>query len=220
MDFAPRASLGPFALLVLLATAAGGCVAPTRSVLGDQCELNSDCEAPLVCGLGRCRKECLASRDCGLGLRCILLQDPTLGVCQLEAETTCTLDSDCAPPLVCTDIGCMNECAEDRDCAAGQVCSDQGRCAEVVDELCVYTSDCPYPLVCTERLQCEIECVNDDDCDDGRTCVQAEACNGPCMCRQGCTTDASCPPGSECIPCGGGLDCGGLDRYCERVVSE
>ncbi|HJL19033.1 MAG TPA: hypothetical protein RMH99_25445 [Sandaracinaceae bacterium LLY-WYZ-13_1] len=215
-----RARLGSVLAAVTLALAASGCTVEARKVLGDQCDLNSDCAAPLVCGLGRCRKECVASRDCALGLRCILLQDPTLGVCQLEEETTCTLDSDCPEPLVCTDLGCMNECAEDRDCAAGQVCDDDGRCAELVEELCVYDSDCPYPLICSDRLQCEVECVDAADCDDGRACVQAVSCDGPCMCRQPCDVSAECEAGLECVECGDGLECGGAARYCERPADE
>ncbi len=206
--------LAPIALLF-----AFGCTSEeARLSLGGQCELTSECEAPLVCRLERCRRECLSSRDCALGLRCVKAQDG-LGVCQLPEERTCVRDSECVTPLVCRTESCINECAEDRDCPAAQRCDEEtASCAEVSDRPCVYDSDCPEPLVCNDRQQCQIRCARTTDCDPGESCVAHESCNGlPCMCRPRCSVDGGCPYGFECVDCPSGLDCDGLTQYCERL---
>jgi len=206
--------------------AAAGCVSDdARLSLGAQCELTSECEAPLVCRLERCRKECVSTRDCALGLRCVKAQDG-LGVCQLPDEAMCLLDSECVPPLVCRTETCTNECAEDRDCVAGQRCADDGEggmaCVEQAEELCIYDSDCPEPLVCNFRQQCQRECVVSTDCEiDEMVCLPHEGCQDgmPCMCRRPCdpTEPAPCPFGFECIACPDGLTCEEADSYCERT---
>jgi len=217
-----RRTLLPITLLC--AIAAGGCVgAEPRESIGGQCDLTSDCEAPLVCRLERCRKECVTSRDCGLGLRCIIAPPDGLGVCQLPEETTCMLDSDCIQPLVCID-GCTNECdpsAGARDCPAGAICdAETMTCKEPVADLCVYPSDCPFPLTCGTTQQCEIECEDRIDCnrfDPLRHCVPHRFCEedlqlGPgagCRCRRLCDTDVECPAGMICEPCPDGADCSG-----------
>jgi len=212
------------AALALAALGAAGCTSDSelRLSLGSQCELTSECEAPLVCRLERCRRECVSTRDCALGLRCVKAPDG-LGVCQLPEERVCALDSECVPPLVCRTETCINECADDRDCVAGQRCDeDTSSCVEVSDRLCVYNSDCLEPYVCNFRQQCQIECAEDDDCTAGETCFPHEQCNGAsCMCRIDCTASGStCPFGFECIACPDGLCAEPDRRYCERLPDE
>ena len=196
-------------LAVLAVLFASGCVEP-RETLGGQCELSSDCDAPLVCRLERCRKECLTSRDCALGLRCLVANDG-LGVCQLPEEATCDLDSDCIDPLVCISEGCTNECASERDCVPGASCIE-GRCVEPVPDLCLYPSDCPFPLVCGDNRLCQVECATDLDCrrlGDTHACFPHATCgteaigdeDGLCMCRRPCTQDSECPAGTVCTGC-------------------
>lgn len=211
----------PYAVLLL---AAAGCTSSdARLSLGSQCELTSECEAPLVCRLERCRKECVSTRDCALGLRCVKAQDG-LGVCQLPDEATCVRNSECPVGLVCRMEECTNPCEEDRDCAAGQRCADDGEggtaCVEQAEELCIWDSDCPEPLVCNFRQQCQQECAEDRDC-EGRVCLPHESCQDgmPCMCRRDCSDGSECPFGFECVPCPDGLDCGTVTDYCERVES-
>ncbi|HJL19839.1 MAG TPA: hypothetical protein RMH99_29520 [Sandaracinaceae bacterium LLY-WYZ-13_1] len=201
---------------LLAALTTSGCVVEQRKLLGDQCELSSECDAPLICRLGRCRNECVGSRDCGLGLRCVRAQDG-LGVCLLPDESECERTSDCPEPLVCIDQSCINECAEDRDCPAGGRCVEEDGarvCVELATERCVYDSSCPFPLVCTDG-QCVAECRDAQDCElPGQACVAHPTCRGePCMCRFECGGAGDCPnPGTVCV--GAGPDGGA--GYCER----
>ncbi|MGE0788630.1 MAG: hypothetical protein AB7S26_23365 [Sandaracinaceae bacterium] len=201
-------------LALSLALGVTGCfTARPLAIVGDQCTINSDCQDPLVCALGRCRVECTSGRDCALGLRCMKLPD-VVGVCQLPDEAMCSLASDCTAPLVCfMPGGCLPECEEDIDCSLGETCQET-QCFEREVPFCVYHSDCPYPDIC-DREQCRRECTTQVDCDPGEECVQFETCNGPCMCRIACELGVdSCPDGTDCIPCVG--DCGTATAYCER----
>jgi hypothetical protein len=178
------------ALLVLLTQ---GCALEERKALGEECGLNSDCDAPLVCRLSRCRNECATSRDCALGLDCIL-DDNRLGACQLPSDIGCSVNSDCDEPLVCrgatssTSGRCVNECAEERDCAPGQICcpvSDDERCSEIDAtsaacfepdrETCLYNDDCPNQKICADDGRCRLECRevgSTRDCLAGEVCVR------------------------------------------------
>jgi hypothetical protein len=219
-------------LIIAAFIVVSGCVGvEPLSVIGDQCDKNSDCDGLLVCGLGRCRRECEATRDCALGLRCIKLEE--LGVCQLPEEAHCERNSDCNEPLVCfMPGGCLVECATDEDCPAGSSCRTDaedycpvdetcqvGECVEPEVSRCVYDSTCDYPMVCNELQSCVIECTNDRQCALGLACVEYAGCDGPCMCRIPCMPGADeCPAGTLCEPCADGLDCG--DGYCERPDPE
>ncbi len=159
--------------LLLCALALAGCERPELNT-GDTCSLNSDCASPLVCGLARCRRQCVDSRDCGAGLRCLLVGDGL--ACQLPEEAACGLTSECTPGLVCRFGTCTTECAEDRDCAPGASCeqdpeSRANACTEPLAELCIYNSDCPEPLVCGPLQQCVLECAEDRDCPRDRRCI-------------------------------------------------
>jgi hypothetical protein len=110
--------------MVALALFGSACAPPLPLALGDQCELNSDCDLTLVCLYDACRRECTSARDCAVGLDC-LEGNRGFGVCQLPADLRCVRDSDCAGGLVCTDGECTNEC----DCAPGEVCRDCSRLA-------------------------------------------------------------------------------------------
>jgi len=139
---------------VLSVVFVAGCATDPRTVIGEQCELTSECEAPLVCRLSRCRRECVSSRDCALGLRCVIAPEDGLGVCLLPDERSCALDSDCPGELACLDESCTNQCVPEtdggafsRDCPSGARCLD-GNCVEPDVPLCVYPSDCTFPFVC------------------------------------------------------------------------
>lgn len=166
---APRGSCLPTLLGIVLIS---GCAGDRPQLRGAGCEVNSDCDARLVCRLSRCRKECDVHRDCGLGLQCLLDRDG-LGACQLEDELTCTLDSQCADSLVCRGGECANECAVDRDCPPESECGEEMSC-EISAEAqrpCVYNSDCDAPLICDEDQRCRPECAADRDCVAPRICV-------------------------------------------------
>lgn len=156
-----------------------GCDRPALSS-GADCVLNSDCAEPLVCRLERCRRQCVDSRDCSAGLRCLQLPDADEqlgGACQLPDESECTLTSECPDGLVCRLETCTTECVEDRDCPPGATCepdeSGANACVEPLAELCIYDSDCPAGHVCTDDQRCEVECVEGArDCDPPRVCIR------------------------------------------------
>lgn len=169
-----------------------GCAPELPLALGDQCSLNSDCDTPLVCRIGFCRKECTTSRDCAVGLDCVL-DNEGLGACQLPAEARCVRDSDCPSGLVCTFGECTNECGCQpdepcRDCPPGASCMlrDDGTrgCFDPSTQSCVHNSNCAandQSFVCAPDQRCRVECRADSDCRFGDLCtmVSFDEATGP-----------------------------------------
>lgn len=180
-----------------------GCSDPELPrALGEQCDLTSDCDAPLVCRLARCRKECATSRDCAAGLDCLLDNDG-LGACQLPEETRCDRDSDCPDPLVCTMGECTNRCNCDPemdpcpDCPPGARCIDDEEGARAcidLSESCVYGSECPNGQVCATDQRCRPECRVDEDCRYGTRCMRQEFIMDP-LAQPGMSVEAC-----MCVP--------------------
>ena len=168
---------------VLGVAAVAACAPDLPLSLGSQCELNSDCETPLVCRIGYCRTECSTSRDCALGLDC-LQDNQGLGACQLPQDTRCMLDSDCPETLVCTAGECTNECAcpegvPCRDCPPGATCIERPGgargCFDASTRTCVRNSDCRPEgegFVCAADQRCRVECNTDADCRFDSVCYQ------------------------------------------------
>lgn len=187
-----------------LALTLGACDARPTFVPGDECELNTDCAAPLVCRLGRCRVECRAQRDCGARLECVR-DELELGACQLPDETECELSSDCAASLVCHFGRCTNECESDRDCPPGAHCrNDEGvrGCRDESVMECTLTSECEPDLVCAVDRRCREPCRTDWDCSDERACLREGAtafCGWPSA--DGGGPDGGVPDGG--VPDGG-----------------
>ena len=97
--------------------------------IGGACILNSDCNSPLVCSMGRCHDVCHTSADCPAGQSCIAASDQSR-VCQLPIETQCAYTSDCQTPLICAvDQRCRNQCQTNVDCPSGQTCTTTKTCA-------------------------------------------------------------------------------------------
>lgn len=162
------------ALAIASLLCAAGCERPELAS-GAECTLNSDCAEPLVCGLERCRRQCVDSRDCGAGLRCLNI-GAMGGACQLPQESECTLTSQCGPRLECRFGTCTTACVDDRDCPPGASCqfddeTSANACVEPIAELCIYDSDCPEPLICGDDQRCRLECRNERDCPRNRTCI-------------------------------------------------
>jgi alpha-tubulin suppressor-like RCC1 family protein len=156
-------------LALLLATA---CVpTPAGSALGLACDLSSECDDPLVCRMGRCRRQCATLRDCPYGSRCVIDQDG-LGACLLDDERTCVRASDCPEPLACTGGQCVNQCAEARDCPPGSHCIE-GSCSDVEGARCEHDSQCASDgLVCGPERRCRLACLGDRDCPLGARCSE------------------------------------------------
>jgi len=155
--------------------------------LAQNCLVNSDCNAPLVCAFESCHAECESSRDCDDGARCVAAARP-YKVCQLEEERACKRSSDCAEGLICgVDGECRDRCQVDTECVEGQLCVS-GTCADE-NELndtgqldpapgkeqgsegspCVYVSDCSAALLCRSQ-SCLPECKADRDCGEHQVC--------------------------------------------------
>ena len=181
-------ALGSIALgsIALGSVSLGGCSRPDFR-LGEGCDVNSDCAAPLACTLGACRRQCVDSRDCGAGLRCLIVDPEVGGGCQLDDEAECVLTSECrtqpgTDDLICQNGTCTTQCREDRDCANGASCREGTDgvlgCYEEVVELCIYNTDCPAPMVCGPDQLCRIECFETRDCPFPRVCA-ASLCELP-----------------------------------------
>jgi hypothetical protein len=179
------------ALLCLFGGVLGACEDEKSplSLLGGACDLNSDCDAGLVCLQAVCHEQCATSEDCGAG-RCVVSAD-RLRVCQLDYESPCSFNSQCPPALVCSVDGkCRNQCNADRDCVPEQLCV-KGVCAEggeLVDgrlppsgevnpigSPCIYSSDCPageggLALLCKSGV-CAYACYEERDCGRFHRCT-------------------------------------------------
>jgi alpha-tubulin suppressor-like RCC1 family protein len=214
------ATWGVFSALAALLLAGSCSGVEPRGGIGHQCALNSECAAPLICRLGYCRNECVASEDCLAPAQC-LHDDQGRGVCQTPAEKSCALQTDCTSPLVCRFRQCVNECTTERDCPAGQRCREGGACIDDVRGRCEVDRDCPGDLVCRRDGYCRQACFEDRDCRDNDAClddagfvdcpmIRQSYCRDPDRdglnaCFFECMSTGDCPTGRSCI--------GGLCRF-------
>ncbi len=194
------------ACLALLALA---CSSRPSFEPGAECQLNTECQAPLVCRLGHCRVECRSQRDCPPELECVR-DERGLGACQLPKETDCTLSSECEDFLVCHYGRCTNACVNDRDCPAGSHCTEQPGgghgCRDESTVECELNSDCERVMgqegyICANDGRCRVACRTDWDCSDGRACLLGESppvCGWPAP--DGGVMDASMDGGPDASP--------------------
>jgi hypothetical protein len=162
--------------LTMVLLVAGGCTFDEKLARGEQCGLTSDCDAPLVCRLGKCRIDCATNRDCALGLNCVY--EDNAGACQLPEEAVCAIASDCDEPLRCVMSTCTTVCREDRDCAPGATCICEGvdcACVDMSTRACLYNTDCPEREVCAFDQRCRSECECAVDCAPPLACVRFDA---------------------------------------------
>lgn len=118
----------------------------------------------------------------------------------------CTLNTDCAEPLVCGFNYCRKQCLDSRDCGAGLVCfplgdgSGYGVCQLPDETDCALSSDCPSGLICSFGT-CTTECMTDRDCVDTATCVSTD---GVGACEEAildlCLYNSDCPSPLVCWP--------------------
>jgi hypothetical protein len=98
------------------------------------------------------------------------------------SETACSLNSDCAPGLICALGKCRSECVNASDCPVpGSSCIDDGRnpvCETPTEKNtpCTKEADCPVPLACASDYRCRNLCLSDADCNvlgiSGRVCAK------------------------------------------------
>ena len=193
--------------LVALSLTLLGC-APTLSV-GAPCERNSQCE-PLACLAGRCRTECVTSRDCPYPLACVNVGNE-ITACRVTDEEGACRDgaSDCAPPLTCVAGSCVEPCADPNTCVIENACVDNicvtppsitvGECSPVGPsgcgdgDICSRTGDAfgcaPGPSAPTPVGTL---CMRQDQCGAGASCVTGRCVR---LCIPGST---SCGIGARC----------------------
>ncbi len=92
---------------------------------------------------------------------------------------TCSLNSDCADPLVCAFERCHTECQETRDCPRDSRCVASGKDGVFICQLedeatCSDDDDCPGKQRCAEDLICRGGCSMDDDCPEKQRCIDSE----------------------------------------------
>jgi hypothetical protein len=117
--------LGVPLTLAIAGTGASGCgnSKSQLATLAQGCSLNTDCQSPLVCVFSLCHNQCIESRDCPPGERCVSVGVDS-NVCQLPGEASCTTGATCPTGLVCAaDNQCRNGCSATQACpVAGQSC--------------------------------------------------------------------------------------------------
>lgn len=147
---------------------------------------------------------------------------------QFNSGESCTLNTDCAEPLVCGLERCRRQCDDSRDCAAGLRClqldSGVGVCQLPEESQCLLASDCPMGLACRFGT-CTTECVEDRDCPPSATCELDEeqgayACEEviteSCIYNSDCGEPFVCGPDQRCrLECVEDIDCDPL-RYCDE----
>jgi hypothetical protein len=102
------------AFVVALGLAGCGGGGP-RLLPGSLCKRSSECNDKLVCIYGECHEQCKEAKECPAGQLCA--GPPGAGVCLLEEEETCGLNSHCEGELFCAiDLKCRTQCEEKKDC--------------------------------------------------------------------------------------------------------
>jgi len=134
------------------------------------------------------------------------------------------VDSQCTPACqgkACGPDGCGGECGS---CMPQvETCTESGKC---VSFTCTSSKDCPGVLVCATDLGECVECVGDEDCEEGLSCGADHACHEVMSCK----SDKDCKEAGlvcdkgkgicvECVKpehCGIGLFC--VDGFCVAAV--
>ncbi len=138
----------------------------------------------------------------------------------------CSLNTDCADPLVCRLARCRNWCAGDRDCPLGTYCAVDndglGACLLPEESTCDPTGEgnpCPSDLACSPAGLCLSACSGEGECLETGACVGGfcvDVTTGP----DGRVTfgDAGAPADGQI--CELVERCNGMDDDCDGYVDE
>jgi hypothetical protein len=157
---------------------------------------------------------------------------------------TCSINSDCASPLVCTFGSCHVQCATTPDCVnyGEGLCVQSDKpyrvCQNEDEQKCTLNSDCAGEQICGLDAQCRDACTADRDCATSQKCVSATcvdpedlvggaleekikpAAGTPCVRASDCPADLVCLFNVctvECVTnkdCDYGVSC--VDRHCQN----
>ncbi|MEY4511431.1 MAG: hypothetical protein RLZZ450_3553 [Pseudomonadota bacterium] len=87
---------------------------------------------------------------------------------------TCSLNSECADPLVCTFERCHMQCQNDRDCLTGERCVKGGAAGVCqllnLETACIAGSSCRGSQVCGADGECRDSCSAATDCVGDQIC--------------------------------------------------
>lgn len=204
---------------------------------GDECALGTYCDASGTCQLGcggddarcgegyvcdanTCVEACQDTDDCGSGRACVMgrCQEGCLSAddCD-EGEPHCTAVG--GQPGSCVECRAQSDCADNR---FRPVCNvEAGVCTAECDPMAGFDQCSVVGWVCDPVRTTCVECVVDDDCDQGI----CDATSGSCM-------SGMPEPAEQCDACEEDADCGGMglcarrrlgfgnvDRFCAQDCS-
>lgn len=141
--------------------------------------------------------------------------EPTAALRAAIAEG-CTINSECANPLVCAFRTCHIECESSRDCAkyGGGLCVQSDKpykvCQNPNEKVCVRNSDCPGNLICGPDAKCRDACATDRDCLTGQKCAAGACADEPDLVEGKLPSKTSSEAGLSCLrpsDCPGDLVC-------------
>jgi len=116
--------------LTIAGTGATGCgnSKSQLATLAQGCTLNTDCQSPLVCVFSLCHNQCIETRDCPAGERCVSVGMDS-NICELPSEASCAAGATCPTGLVCAADGqCRNGCSATQGCPVGGQSCVAGAC--------------------------------------------------------------------------------------------
>jgi hypothetical protein len=157
---------------------------------GGQCQKDGDCQKGNNATCGKTTDPCIAPADFAKNGATYFEAPLCLErkVCLKRGECApCDSDLDCSslPAQKCVQIGAVKNCA--RTCSTAKDCEADFKCS---GGACV-----PRSGACRGSKFCE-HCVDDRDCADGASCVDASGGQKACIkvpIDTKCTTDTDCP---------------------------
>ena len=188
-------------LMVVSAWLVAGCSGAKKINVGGTCILNSDCNSPLVCTMGKCHDACHTSADCPTGQSCVKTDNST--ICQLPAEGDCSETLSCSGAFVCaSDQRCRTACQSPTDCASEQECM-----SGICHDACQVSADCAAGQSCLKtnnttlcQLPADADCSQTLTCGGGFVCAPDQHCRTECQSRTDCTTEQMCVGGVCAAP--------------------
>jgi Cys-rich repeat protein len=201
-------------------------VCDTTNSVCVECVGDVDCPTGTVCSAAQCVPGCRANTDCPLGTICSGATASGAGQC----VDGCATDAGCPLGTFCNnahcDLGCNNDntrCAANQTCstqtcvttctAGGNQCAPGETCVGTACEVgCATSNDCGFRLPACDTSAgtpgtC-VECLVDNDCNNGATCdTAAHLCRQPCNGTQ-CDNGQVCnTTGNLCVDCLANTDC-------------